>query len=66
MNNLQQKPMTEREQRILRILEIFRGNYLRDATDERHPEKFREIFSSIGHAFDEAIGRIKKELEEKP
>jgi hypothetical protein len=55
--------MTEREQRIIRILEIYRGNYYRDATDERHPEKFREIFSSIGHALDEIIGRIKKELE---
>ena len=57
--------MTERERKIIRILEIYRGNYYRDSIDERCSEQLREVSRVIGHAFDEAISRIKKELEDE-
>jgi hypothetical protein len=57
--------MTEREQKILRLLQWYRSDFGRSAVDERNPPKYREIFSAFGRYMDEVIQKVKQIIEEK-
>jgi hypothetical protein len=62
--DLQQKPMTEREEKILKLLQWYRADFYRSSVDERHPEGFRNRFRVLGNTLDEIITKVKAIIEE--